>query len=93
MPADPFVDTLQAAEDSGIAGMDFDNYRFLEAIPENGGNAQAFVLYVPGNVQNPNSSPEPGGAVLLSIGLGLLGISKLCGLAREKAAVEVRCRQ
>jgi hypothetical protein len=79
LPGDPFLNALQAAEPSGIAGLDFDNYQFLEAIPENGYRAQAFVIYKPGNNngQNPSSSPEPASAILLFIGFGLIGISKL----------------
>jgi len=89
LPDDQFLAAVQAAEADGIAGLDFDNYRFLEAIPEESGSrAQAFVLYEPSNTntQNPAPSPEPVDAFLLFIGLGLIGISRVCGLSRAGTA-------
>jgi hypothetical protein len=83
LPHDAFLTNVQNNEASGIAGLDFDNYEFLEANPENGYRAQAFVLYTGGNNNNENPAPEPGGATLLFIGLGLIGISKLSRLRRS----------
>jgi len=77
LPDDAFLNGVQASEAGGIAGLDFDNYEFFEAVPEGDSRAQAFVLYTPDNSsgQNP-AAPEPGGALLLAVGLGLIGISK-----------------
>jgi hypothetical protein len=77
LPNDPFLNTVQAEEASGMAGLEYADYRFLEADPDNGSRAQSFVLYDPGNDQNPSLSVEPGGVVLLSIGLGLIGVSRM----------------
>lgn len=78
LPANAFLTNVQATEAAGIAGLDFDNYQFLEAIPENGGQAQSFVLYTGGDNNNTNpTTPEPGAAVLLFVGLGLIGVSKM----------------
>lgn len=82
LPGDPYLSAVQAEEAGGMAGLDYADYEFLEAIPDNGTRAQAFVLYDPGS--SPAETAEPGGAVLLSIGLALLGIS---GMSQRQTEV------
>jgi len=67
-------ESLGTAVANGFPGFDFSNYVFLEAVPGTGGLAQAFVLYMPGNAQNPWKSPEPGAMVPLLIGLVMLSV-------------------
>jgi hypothetical protein len=72
--------SVTAAAQNNFGAFDFDNYVFLEAVPEEGVNlAEAFVLYVPGgnNAQNPTETPEPGAAIPVFIGLGLIGVSRV----------------
>jgi hypothetical protein len=89
VPDDMFLNGVLAAEAGGISGFDFDNTEFLEAVPVDGTRAQAFVLQAPNiigtginNGQDPTSSPEPGAALLVSIGLGLIGISIMRRVSR-----------
>lgn len=84
LPSDPFLTGVAAAETSGIAGLDFDSYRFLEAISLDGTLAQSFVLYVPGgNNENPGGTPEPASVFLLTAGMSLIGMSKLRQVTRR----------
>ncbi len=82
LPHDPFLNAVQAEEASGVAGLNYADYEFLEPISESGNRGQAFVLYDPGNNQHPAAASESGGAVLLSIGLLLIGISSVFHLGR-----------
>lgn len=87
LPDDTFLTNIEAAEAGGIAGFDFTDYQFLEAIPQNGGRAQSFVLYTGGSNNNSNpGAPEPEGAVLLFIGLSLIGLSQLSGARKSHSA-------
>ncbi len=62
------------------------DYTFLEPLPyvsqyppvtPPGLSSQPFIIYTPGGGGNQQTfSPEPGSAILLGIGVGLIGISR-----------------
>jgi len=75
--SDPYIIYLQANEAAGVASLNTADFTFLEPVPDDHGNlAQAFLLYTPGNQENPYTTPESGSWVLVVIGAVLIGVAK-----------------
>ena len=74
-----YIDALHTAK-ANFNVSDFADYSFIEAVPVLGVSpAQAFVIGTPATTdsgQNPAPTPEPAAWILLSVGLGLIVISK-----------------
>ena len=74
-----YTNLLDVAQ-PGFTTTEFADYSFLEAVPTLGANlAQAFVIQtstIGGGGQNPGPAPESGSRILLSVGLGLIVMSR-----------------
>ncbi len=59
-----------------VSSGDINDYTFLEPVANTQPEPQPFVLYTPGNHENP-TTPEPGSWLLLVIGSMLIGVAKI----------------
>lgn len=80
LPNDSFLNSVWAAESSGMADLNYADYVFLEAIPSADTVAQSFVIYEPigsGGGGQQELAPEPANLVLAAIGIVLIGLSQM----------------